>query len=72
MSDNITPEHYRAEIAMLNKGAVRAVMTGSGSAVFGLFESREEAVICAEKLKQQGYFAQVCETVPHGIVVIEQ
>ena len=60
------------ESTMLNKGAVRAVMTGSGSAVFGLFESREEAVICAEKLKQQGYFAQVCETVPHGIVVIEQ
>ncbi|MBP3268473.1 MAG: 4-(cytidine 5'-diphospho)-2-C-methyl-D-erythritol kinase, partial [Ruminococcus sp.] len=60
------------ESTMLNKGAVRAVMTGSGSAVFGLFESREEAGICAEKLKKQGYFAQVCETVTQSIVVIER
>lgn len=55
------------ESIMLNKGALRAVMTGSGSAVFGLFESREEADLCADKLKKQGYFAQVCETVSESI-----
>lgn len=58
------------ESVMLNKGALRAVMTGSGSAVFGLFESREEAEVCADKLKAQGYFAQVCETVPTGLLII--
>ena len=56
--------------AMLNKDALRAVMTGSGSAVFGLFETREQAEICAEKLKKWGYFSAVCETVPESFVII--
>lgn len=56
--------------AMLNKDALRAVMTGSGSAVFGLFETRDHAEICAEKLKKWGYFAAVCETVPESFIVI--
>ena len=56
--------------AMLNKDALRAVMTGSGSAVFGLFETREQAEICAEKLKKWGYFSAVCETVPESLVII--
>ena len=53
--------------AMLGNSALNAVMTGSGSAVFGLFKSRDDADICAEKLRKQGFFAQVCETVPNGI-----
>lgn len=53
--------------AMLGNSALNAVMTGSGSAVFGLFESRDDADICAEKLRKQRFFAQVCETVPNGI-----
>ncbi|MBQ8960961.1 MAG: 4-(cytidine 5'-diphospho)-2-C-methyl-D-erythritol kinase [Ruminococcus sp.] len=48
---------------MLDKGAVRAIMTGSGSAVFGLFRSRDEAEACCEELKKMGYFSAVCETV---------
>ena len=52
--------------AMLNKDALKANMTGSGSAVFGLFESREAADVCAEKLRKWGYFAQVCETVSNA------
>ena len=53
--------------AMLGNSALNAVMTGSGSAVFGLFKSRDDADICAEKLRKQEFFAQVCETVPNGI-----
>ena len=53
--------------AMLGNSALNAVMTGSGSAVFGLFKSRDDADICAEKLREQRFFAQVCETVPNGI-----
>ncbi|HNZ99681.1 4-(cytidine 5'-diphospho)-2-C-methyl-D-erythritol kinase [Ruminococcus sp.] len=56
--------------AMLNKDALIAVMTGSGSAVFGLFETREQAEICAEKLKKWGYFSAVCETVPESFIII--
>lgn len=48
---------------MLNKDALKANMTGSGSAVFGLFETVEQAELCAEKLKKMGFFSAVCRTV---------
>ena len=51
------------EKKMRECGALAPTMTGSGSAVFGLFTSREQADICAEKLRSCGYFAEVCETV---------
>ena len=52
-------------------GALSAVMTGSGSAVFGLFETRDTAEKCAENLAASGYFAQVCETVSSSFIEIE-
>ena len=52
-------------------GALNATMTGSGSAVFGLFESHEDAEKCAEKLAGDGYFAKVCETVSDSFVRID-
>ncbi len=66
----------RAEIdaiksVMTEKGALSAVMTGSGSAVFGLFESMEHAEICAEKLENTGYFSAVCKTVPESFIITE-
>ncbi|MBO4877412.1 MAG: 4-(cytidine 5'-diphospho)-2-C-methyl-D-erythritol kinase [Ruminococcus sp.] len=61
----------KLESAMLNKGALSATMTGSGSAVFGLFESGEEAEICAEKLRSWGYWAEVCETVGKSFIIID-
>ena len=47
----------RPEIALLKEqilslGASCAMMTGSGSAVFGLFSNRETALSCAEKLRE--------------------
>ncbi len=48
---------------MLNKGALKANMTGSGSAAFGLFETVEQAELCAEKLRKMGFFSAVCRTV---------
>ncbi|MBQ9893756.1 MAG: 4-(cytidine 5'-diphospho)-2-C-methyl-D-erythritol kinase [Ruminococcus sp.] len=48
---------------MVNSGALKAVMTGSGSAVFGLFSSTDAAEVCAEKLREKSYFAAVCMTV---------
>lgn len=64
------PEVDDIKEIMTKDGAVRAVMTGSGSAVFGLFYDRGTADKCAEKLKEQGYFACVCETVPESFIVI--
>ena len=57
---------------MLNKGAVKANMTGSGSAVFGLFEDEESAGICAEKLRAWGYYGEVCKTVKEPFIVTEK
>ena len=48
---------------MLNKDALKANMTGSGSAVFGLFETIEQAELCAEKFRKMGFFSAVCRTV---------
>ena len=41
-------------------GAKNARMTGSGSAVFALFEDREKAERCASLLGQDGFFSAVC------------
>ena len=56
---------------MLDNNALSAVMTGSGSAVFGLFDSEEQAEICAEKLESAGYFSAVCKTVPESFIITE-
>lgn len=45
---------------MTEHGAENSVMTGSGSAVFGVFSSMKSAEKCAEILKQSDYFAEVC------------
>ena len=59
------------EEIMSGNGALNAVMTGSGSAVFGLFDTQEKADSCAEKLREKGYFAQACKTVAESFVNLE-
>ena len=56
---------------MTGKGALSAVMTGSGSAVFGLFDDEEKAAVCAEELERAGYFSAVCKTVPESFIISE-
>jgi 4-diphosphocytidyl-2-C-methyl-D-erythritol kinase len=48
---------------LLDCGALGAVMTGTGSAVFGLFEDAEAAARCCAKLKKEYGFAFVAESV---------
>lgn len=47
---------------MLKNGALCAVMSGSGSAVFGIFESSENARMACDSLSQTVSFAKVCTT----------
>ncbi|MBR5683072.1 MAG: 4-(cytidine 5'-diphospho)-2-C-methyl-D-erythritol kinase [Ruminococcus sp.] len=56
---------------MLKSRALSAVMTGSGSAVFGLFKEPAQAVRCVDKLREKGYFACVCETVPESFIILD-
>lgn len=56
---------------MAEYGALNPCMTGSGSAVFGLFTKEDTAASCAEKLRCCGYFAEVCQTVSESFTIIE-
>lgn len=53
---------------MLSCGAQTACMTGSGSAVFGMFADIEAAEKCANSLKESGFFASVCKTVSESFI----
>ncbi len=49
--------------ALLDGGALGAVMTGTGSAVFGVFSDEAAAKACCERMKREYGFACVAETV---------
>lgn len=51
---------------MKNGGAALAQMSGSGSAVFGLFSDKENAESCCKKLVSSGFFAEICEFAQNG------
>lgn len=55
---------------MIASGAENAVMSGSGSAVFGIFKDSETADKCAEKLKKIYPFAVHCQTIPQSITTV--
>ena len=48
------PELNEVKRVLERSGALYASLSGSGSAVYGLFESREKAVRAAQKLEKQG------------------
>ena len=52
----------RAKAALLEDGALCAVMTGSGSAVFGIFPDQQLADACAVKRRAEFSFAQSFKT----------
>ena len=58
----LVPEIGMAKTALLDAGALAASMTGSGSAVFGLFETRELAERALQKTEGWA-FSCVCESV---------
>lgn len=52
---------------MKNSGAAVAQMSGSGSAVFGLFSDNEKAESCRKRLAESGFFAVICGFAENGI-----
>lgn len=52
--------HLRRRLTEL--GAEVSMMTGSGSAVFGIFAEATSAELCAEVLRSEGFFASLCVT----------
>lgn len=55
---------------MMKMKADYSAMSGSGSAVFGLFHDRKDAEKCAELLNENHFWAKVCSPVQYGAVII--
>lgn len=55
---------------MNSHGAHNACMTGSGSAVFGLFSDVKSAERCSAELRNKCFFAEVCETVKDSFITL--
>ena len=58
------PELSDGKRALLRAGAKYASLSGSGSALYGLFASRAAAVQATGKLRKQGWAAQATATMP--------
>jgi 4-diphosphocytidyl-2-C-methyl-D-erythritol kinase len=56
------PELREVKSVLERAGARHASLSGSGSAIYGLFESREKAVTAAKRLNQRGTLAMVTST----------
>lgn len=70
-AESLVPKIAEHRERMMEAGALGAIMTGSGSAVFGIFESLEKAR-AAEALFTDCAFTSVCTTVdkPYEIVAV--
>ncbi|HLV86910.1 MAG TPA: hypothetical protein VKV39_08045 [Candidatus Sulfotelmatobacter sp.] len=56
------PELGEGKSALVRAGATYASLSGSGSTLYGLFESRQAAAKASVKLRKQGWAAQVTAT----------
>ena len=62
VAEAVLPEIAYLRTRLSELGATTAMMTGSGSAVFGIFETFPQAQFAAEALCGEGYFAAPCES----------
>lgn len=63
----VAPDIIKAANALKNAGAPEALMTGSGSAMFTVFETEEEAKRVAENIKEDFELCGVFQSVRFGI-----
>lgn len=64
-------DRVKIKSIMRNHNAKLAMMTGSGAAIFGIFENEKDAHVCAQELRKN--FANIFETIPvkKSIEIIE-
>lgn len=53
------------------RGALKSCMTGSGSAVFGIYKDSEDSDRAREKFEKEGFLSFVCEPVKKNNLIIE-
>lgn len=68
VSEDFRPEIRQAIDALKGLGATAALMTGSGSAVFGVFEEEADAQAAADALRQRWPKCWVCRTCEKSII----
>lgn len=56
---------------IMNRGALTSCMTGSGSAVFGIYKNFEEADRAKIEFEKEGFLSFVCEPVEKNNFIIE-
>lgn len=67
VTENEYPKIEKIKKDMIENGALGSLMSGSGSTVFGLFDSYENAVNAAEKLKENSYQVFIAKTTSKGV-----
>ena len=60
------------KLRLLAEGAKGACMSGSGSAVFGMFDNLNRAQNALEEMKKLGIFAQIVTPVSQGVEILEE
>jgi len=68
VTEGLVPEVGALGEQLLEAGALGAAMSGTGTAVYGIFGSGAEARAAVDGLRV--HYAVVCEPVPHGVVVL--
>lgn len=66
--ERVTDNSDVSEIKRINAecGAAYTAMSGSGSAVFGLYRGRADAEKSLSLLREKGFFAEICTPLPYG------
>ena len=64
------PEIIKIKNIMLQNGALTSIMTGSGSAVFGIFTDKMLSVSCAQILSDNGFFSNISKPVNAGVKIV--
>lgn len=68
VTEGLVPEVGALGEQLLEAGALGAAMSGTGTAVYGIFGSGVEARVAVDGLRV--HYAVVCKPVPHGVVVL--
>lgn len=66
-----SPEIDRAKTILLGAGALGASISGSGPTVFGIFEDKAEADLCADYLKQEFRPVYICRPSGTGCELLD-
>ena len=72
VSEAMLPEIAEAAADLERAGAAKALMTGSGSAVFGVFDTARAADRAAEALRERWGSVQRCSTCQQSLIIYEE